>query len=137
MSAWYALNGSFRVRPDPQVDATVARIRAHCDRDFEVQLESVDSETSEFSIEGAGEFAAGGVLALDELIMSLGPYVVEPAVLSGTDEREPCEVVVAATARAARVALSRYRLEQIKPVLSELVAEDRMQLVSLLAGSGG
>jgi hypothetical protein len=43
----------------------------------------MDAEVGEFSIEGTGEFAAGGVLVLNELLESLGPYVVEAAVLTG------------------------------------------------------
>lgn len=132
MSAWYCLHGTVRVRASPVVDAIIAKIRAHCDRDFAVNLVSVDSETGEFSIEGAGEFAAGGALLLDELIASLGPHALEPAVLTGTYESEPCELVVAPTEQAARVALSRHRLEQIKPFLRELVVDDRKLLVEQL-----
>ena len=40
----------------------------------------MDPEVDDFSIEGTGEFAAGGVLVLDELLESLGPYAVEAAV---------------------------------------------------------
>ena len=105
---------------------------AHCDRDFAVNLVPVDSETGEFSIEGTGEFAAGGVLELDELIVSLGPHALEPAVLTGTYESEPCELVVAPTEQAARAALSRHRLDQIRPALCELTAEDRKLLVDML-----
>jgi hypothetical protein len=137
VSAWYSLHGTVRVRASPVVDSIIAKIRAHCDRDFTVNLAPVDSESSEFSIEGSGEFAAGGVLLLDELITSLGPHATQPSVLRGVYEDEPCELVVAATEPEARMARSHYRLEQIKPLLSELVAEDRMQLVSLLADSGG
>jgi hypothetical protein len=132
MSAWYSLHGTVRVRASPVVDEVIAKIRTHCDRDFAVNLAPVDSETGEFSIEGTGEFAAGGVLVLDELIMSLGPHTVEPAVLTGTYENEPCELVVASSDQAARTALSRLRLEQIKPSLCELTAEDKKLLVDLL-----
>ena len=129
MSAWYAISGSVRVRRCPEVDAIAAKIRAHCDRDFTVNLVPVDSETDEFSIEGAGEFAAGGVLELDELLVSLGPYALEPVVLTGEYENEPCELVVAPTAEAGAAALSHHRLNQIKPMLLELTAQDRQSLV--------
>src|SRR6516225_12231338 len=79
MSAWYAISGTVRVRGCPEVDAIAAKIRAHCDRDFAVNLVPVDAEVDEFSIEGTCEFAAGGVLALDETLESLGPYAVEAA----------------------------------------------------------
>jgi hypothetical protein len=136
MSAWCSLHGTVRVRESPKVEAIITKIREHCDRDFEVNLVPVDSEISLFSLEGAGEFAAGGVLALDELIVSLGPQAVEAAVLTGEYENEPCDLVVAPTPQAARSALSRHRLDQIKPLLRELTAEDKKLLVDLLTDQG-
>jgi hypothetical protein len=136
LSAWYSLHGSVRVRASPDIDATIAKIRAHCDRGFEVTLVPVDPDISVFSIEGAREFAAGGVLALDELIVSLGPQTIEAAVLTGEYENEPCELMVAPTPHAARSALSRHRLDQIKPALRELTAEDKKSLVDLLTDQG-
>src|SRR4051794_31149099 len=132
MSAYYSIHGTVRLRASPDVDAIVAKIRDHCDRDFEVALAPVDAEICVFSIEGAGEFSAGGVLALDELIVSLGPHAVESAVFTGEYESEPCELVVAPTPETAFIALSRYRLGQIKPVLRELTSEDKKSLVTLL-----
>jgi hypothetical protein len=132
MSAWYAIGGSIPVRRCPEVDAIAAKIREHCDRDFAVSLVPRDAEVDEFSIEGAGEFAAGGVLVLDELLESLGPYTLEAAVLTGEYENEPCELVVAPTAEVGVTALSRYRLNQIKPMLQELTAQDRQSLVILM-----
>jgi hypothetical protein len=132
MSAYYSMHGTVRVRASPDVNAIMARIRDHCDRDFEVTLVPVDPETSVFSLEGAGEFSSGGVLALDELIVSLGPHAVEAAVFTGDYESEPCELVVAPTPGAAHSALSRHRLDQIRPALRELTAEDKKSLVALL-----
>ena len=69
MPAWYSISGTVRVRRCPEVDAIAAEIREHCDRDFAVDLMAIDPEIVEFSINGAGEFAAGGVLKLDDLIV--------------------------------------------------------------------
>ncbi len=91
MSAWYSLSGTVRVRRSHEVDAIIARIRSHCGHHFafDVDLVPVGSETDEFSIEGAGEFAAGGVLKLDALIESLGPHALEGAVLTGEYKTNP------------------------------------------------
>jgi hypothetical protein len=132
MSAYYSMHGTVRVRASPEVDAIVSRIKEHCDRDFEVTLVPDDPEISLFSIEGAGEFSSGGVLALDQLIVSLGPHAVEAAVFTSDYENEPCELVVAPTAETGFTALSRHRLNQIKPALRELTTEDRKSLVALL-----
>jgi hypothetical protein len=132
MSAYYSMHGTLRVRASLAVDVIVSRLKEHCDRDFEVALVPVDPEISVFSIEGAGEFSSGGVLALDELIVSLGPHAVEAAVFTGEYESEPCELVIAPTPETACSAISRHRLEQIKPALGELTAEDKKSLVALL-----
>jgi hypothetical protein len=132
MSAWYAIGGTVRVRRCPDVKTIVAKIREHCDRDFTVSLVPSDAEVDEFSIEGAGEFAAGGVLVFDELLQSLGSYAVEAAVFTGEYENEPCELVIAPTAEAGLSALSHHRLNQIKPMLLELSAQDRGSLITLL-----
>jgi hypothetical protein len=97
----------------------------------------MDAEVDDFSIEGTGEFAAGGVLVLDELLESLGPFAVEGAVLTGEYENEPCELVVAPTTEAGTTALSHHRLGQIKPMLGELTAQDRQSLVTLLREPDG
>src|SRR5208282_861626 len=139
MSAWYSLTGTVRVRRSQEVDAIIAEIRSHCGRyfAFDVDLVPVGSETDEFSIEGAGEFAAGGVLKLDSLIQSLGPHALEAAVLTGEYENEPCELVVAPTAEAGSTALSRHRFNQIKPLLNDLTTEDRESLATLLRETNG
>jgi hypothetical protein len=65
MSAWYSISGTIQVRICPEVDAIAAKFRAHCDRDLAVNLVPMDAEVDDFSIEGTGEFAVGGVLVLD------------------------------------------------------------------------
>jgi hypothetical protein len=97
----------------------------------------MDAEVDEFSIAGTREFAAGGVLVLDETLESLGPYAVEAPVPTGEYENEPCEVVVASSKAAAATALSHHRLNQIRPMLHELNAQDRESLVTSLRESGG
>ena len=132
MSAWYAISGSIPVRRCSKVRAIAAKIREHCDRDFTVSLVPSDTEFDEFSIAGAGEFAAGGVMVLDQLLESLGPYTLEAVVLTGEYENEPCELVVAPSAESGAMALSHHRLEQIKPLLPELSTQDRQALAALL-----
>ena len=88
--------------------------------------------STSFPSKGRGSSPLGGVLVLDELLESLGPYTLEAAVLTGEYENEPCELVVAPTAEAGATALSHYRLNQIKPMLQELTAQDRQSLVTLL-----
>ena len=137
MSAWYSINGGFPVRRCQAVNAIVAKIRACCDRDFTVNLVPSGGEVDKFSIEGVGEFAVGGVLALDELLESLGPYSLEAAVLTCQYEEDASELVVASSKEAAAIALSHHRLNQIRPMLHELNAQDRKSLATLLREPGG
>ena len=131
------MNGTVRVRRCREVAAVVAKIRSHCGQHLTVALAAEDDEMDQFSIEGAGEFAAGGVLILDELLLSLGPHALEGAVLTGEYENEPCELVIAPTAEAGAIALSHHRLNQIRPMLHELNAQDRHSLVDLLRSPDG
>ena len=138
MSAWHSLSGSVRVRRCHEVEAIIAVIRSHCGRylAFDVDVIPVDSETGEFSIEGTAEFAAEGELKLDTLIDSPGPHAFEGAVLTGNYDNEPCELAVALTAEGA-IAVSRHRLNQIKPLISDLTTEDRESFAALLQEANG
>jgi hypothetical protein len=137
VSAWYSLIGTVQVRRCPEVNVIVAKIRAHCYRNFAVTIEPKDADVDELYIEGDGELSAGGVLILDQLLQSLGPYAVEPAVLTGEYENEPCILVIAPTAEAVTTALSHHRLDQITPMLHDLNVQDRQSLVALLQEADG
>ena len=106
MSAWYAINGSVRVRRCPEVRATVAKIREHCDRDFTVSLVPRDAEVDEFSIEGAGSSRLVVCCCSTNCSSRWAPTRSEAAVLTGEYENEPCELVVAPTGEAGATALS-------------------------------
>ena len=137
MSAWYSISGTVRVRRCPKSMQSPRRF----ERTVIVTSRSTSYQwmprSTNFSIEGKGEFAAGGVLVLDETLESLGPYAVEAAVLTGEYENEPCELVVAPTTEAGATALSHHRLDQIKPMLRVLTAQDREPLVTLLRAPDG
>jgi hypothetical protein len=139
MSAWHSLSGSVRVRRCHEVEAIIAVIRSHRGRHFafDVDVIPVDSETDEFSIDGTAEFAAEGELKLDTLIDSLGPHALVGAVLTGNYDNEPCELAVAPTAEAGAIAVSRHRLIQIKPLMSDLTTEDRESFAALLQEANG
>jgi hypothetical protein len=66
-----------------------------------------------------------GCTQLDTLIDSLGPHALEGAVLTGNYDNESCELAVAPTAEAGAIAVSRHRLNPIKPLIGDLTTEDR------------
>jgi hypothetical protein len=46
-------------------------------------------------------------------------------------------LVVASTAEAGAIAVSRHRLNQIKPLISDLITEDRESFAALLQEANG
>jgi hypothetical protein len=104
---------------------------------FDVDVIPVDSETDEFSIDWTAEFAAGGELKLDTLIDSLGPHALKGAGLTGNYDNEPWELAVAPTAEAGAIAVSRHRLNLIKPLIGNLTTEDRESFAALLQEANG
>jgi hypothetical protein len=69
---------------------------------------------------------------LDEMVRSLGPHAVEPAVFLTTYDHRQGELVVAPSEYAARAALSRHRREQIEPLSRDLIPADRAWLFARL-----
>jgi hypothetical protein len=132
MSTWYALAGTIRLRMGPEVDRIVASIRDHCGAELDVGLAPADAGCAEFSIGGAGELPACGVLLLEGLLRSLGPHALEGVVQTGAYDGAPCELVVGPTEEARALALSRHRFGQIWPLARELVARDRDALIAWL-----
>src|SRR5262249_26643451 len=125
VSAFYEVFGTIRVRKCPEAKGIVARLLKHDAGDIEIDVREDDPGVLSVSLEGGGSFAAGGVLDFDGLLQSLGPYTLEPAILTTTDDGEDGELVVARTEREARDELSRHRLDQIDVLLREVTPEDR------------
>src|SRR5262249_44786587 len=131
------LSGSIRVRQCPEVEDILKKIRDHCSDDFGIEIDEIGAGELKITVAGCNEFTAGGALDLDELIQSLGPYALEAAVLSGVYDYEPGELIVAPPGEAGRIAMSRLRRDQIEPLLTELVAEDRDKLIEKLQTAHG
>jgi hypothetical protein len=53
-------------------------------------------------------------------------------VLTGNYDNEPFELAIAPTAEAGAMAVSRHRLSQLNPLMSDLNMEDRESFASLL-----
>jgi hypothetical protein len=114
------------------VTAIIAKIQEHCGDDLRIDgAETEDGELG-ITIEGCAEFAAGEAMKLDEMVQSLGPHALEAAIFSGVYDHGPCEFVVAPPGDEGRIAISRLRLNQIKPLIDDLSPEDRRGLVEEL-----
>ena len=138
MSAFYEVNGTIRVREGPEVRTILERLWAdHVTREYAVGgIKMGVGETEpgilEVLLEGGDSFAAGSSLELDNLLRSLGPHVVEPAILTTEYEGEAGELVVARSDAEAAETLSRHRLEQIDVLLRDVTPEDRTNLADKL-----
>ena len=132
MSAFYEIYGTIRLRKCPEAEAMIARLQDDPVGEVEIEVNECDPDVLAVSLEGGGCFAAGGVLEYDERLQSLGPYVVEPAVLVTTYEGEEGELIVARTDAESREILSRYRVDQIEVLLRDVTPGDHAKLTDKL-----
>jgi hypothetical protein len=138
MSACYEISGVVRVRRGPAVDAILAGLRGYFRPGLVLAVESEEREPGilTVSLDAVGVFTRGaGVPELDEMVMSLGPHAVEPAVFHTMYEHRPGELVVSTSLEAARAALSGHRREQIEPLSRDLIPADRAMLIARLQAS--
>jgi hypothetical protein len=89
MSACYEISGVVRVRRSPALDAILAGLRSYFRPGLVLAVESEEREPGilTVSLDAVGVFTRGaGVPELDEMVRSLGPHAVEPAVFLTTYE---------------------------------------------------
>ena len=135
MSACYEISGAVRVRRSLALDALLAGLRGYFRPGLILAVESEEREPGilTVSLDAVGVFTRGaGVPELDEMVRSLGPHAVEPAIFLTMYENRPRELVVAPSLEAALAALSRHRLELIEPLSRDLIPSDRAMLVARL-----
>jgi hypothetical protein len=132
VSAFYEVFGTIRVRRCRAARAIIARLLKYDAGGIEIDVGEDEPGVLSVSLQGGGSFAAGGVLEFDQLLQSLGPYTLEPAVLAATYDSEDGELVVARNDAESRKTLSRHRLDQIDVLLREVMLEDRARLADRL-----
>ena len=132
MSAFYQIYGTIRVRKCPESEAIIARLPDDPVGEIEVEVNECDPDVLAVSVEGGGFFSADGISELDDLLKSLGPHAVEPAVLVTHYEDEEGELIVARSDAESKEMLSRHRVDQIEVLLRDVTPEDRARLVEKL-----
>jgi hypothetical protein len=135
MSNCFTICGWVCDRKCSGVEEILRRLRDRCGEGIEVDVSSDEPDQLEISVEGGSLFPRGYVLGIEELLESLGPFAHEGAVFSGDCDSQPWEVVVAPSEEAGRVALSQSRLEEIDPLVDDLIREDRVRLIAKLQAS--
>jgi hypothetical protein len=100
VSAWYELSGSVRLGRCPEVDRIIAELRDIRGEEFEVRVIDIGPDEIELSFRGGSEFTDDGADELDDLLRSLGPHALEPAVLGGEYDGETRLVAVDPTPRS-------------------------------------
>ena len=128
----YFLTGSVRLRECPEIAAILVRILAYRDLDFDITVSEPGGGEVELTIDGARELDDERVNRLEGSLQALGPYASEAAVFRRHHELDTCDVIVAPSPEAGRVALSRVVLEDIRISLGSLVPEDRDRLAEEL-----
>jgi hypothetical protein len=131
MSASYKLYGELGLRKCAEVIAIIKKLKSEICAPYSLDVGEYEPGTISLALEIYDSFPGGSVLELDELVQSLGPYTLEPAVLVSTYEYEEDVLIVAATENEERETLSRHRLEQIMQLMSELTSQDRERLAAV------
>jgi hypothetical protein len=88
LSAWYMLSGEARLRRCPQVDAILDSLRDLKGDEFDVATRDAGPGAIDLKFRGGSEFTDEGADELDDLLRSLGPHALEPAVFTGEYDGE-------------------------------------------------
>ena len=88
LSAWYLLSGSVRLRRRPEVESILDELRDIRGEEFEVVVCEAGPGAIDVTFRGGSEFTDDGADELDDLLRSLGPYALEPAVFTGEYDGE-------------------------------------------------
>jgi hypothetical protein len=88
LSAWYLLSGSVRLRRRPEVEAILDELRDIRGEEFEVVVREAGPGAIDVTFRGGSEFTDDGADELDDLLRSLGPHALEPAVIGGEYDGE-------------------------------------------------
>jgi len=131
MSAFYGLYGELRVRKCPKVDEIIETLNTCSILELEVSESEPGIVT--LALEGCGLLSHAAGIELEELVKSLGPYTLEPAILVSDFEHSEDVLIVAATEDLEKATLSRHRLEQISQMMRDLSLGDRAQLAAMVA----
>ena len=132
MTAFYGLYGELRVRKRAEVDEIIDQLST-CPI-LDVAVDRSDPPRVAVSIDGCGMLAHAAGVEMEGLVKRLGPLTLEPATLISDYEHQEDILIVAATERSAKEALSRNRLEQIMQMMQDLVPADRTRLAVLATG---
>ncbi len=135
MSVWYTICGWVRVRKCVEVNDIIKQLEDRCGEGIKIDSSGDQPDQLEISVEGGSLFPHGYVLGIEDLLDSLGPFALEGAVFSGECDGQPWEVVVAPSEAAGRIALSLSRLEEIDPLMDDLIPEDRAWVIAKLQAS--
>jgi hypothetical protein len=131
MSAFDGLYGTIRLRASPEVTEIIAGLK-----DYEIldtEIRGNPRGVISVTLGGCGLLSHSAGIELQELVKSLGPYTLEPAILAMDYEHEEDILVVAQTEEAANSALSQHRLKQIVRLLQDVSPQDRVQLAQIAA----
>jgi hypothetical protein len=128
----YFLTGSVRVHEGPEIAPILVRILAYRDVEFDITVAEPGGGEVELTIDGARELDDDRMILLEEQLQALGPYAREAAIFRRHYGLDSCDLVVAPSREAGRVALSRVVPEDIRISLGALVPEDRARLAEEL-----
>jgi hypothetical protein len=132
VSASYKLYGELGLRKCPEVVEIVKKLGSEIGSVHSLDLGEYEPVVISIVLDFY-DSSCVSVLEIDELVKSLGPYTLEPAVLVSHYEYEEDVLIVAATEKEERETLSRHRLMQISQLMCDLTPKDRARLAAMAA----
>jgi hypothetical protein len=131
----YFLTGSILVRKCPEVETILARLGTYRDVDFDITITEVEDGELELTIDGCSDLDDREMQRLEEQLQALGPYAGAGAIFHRIHDLDACNLIVAPSREAGRVALSRVILEDCRLMIGSLVPADRARLIEELRAS--
>ena len=131
MGCWYSLDGKIRVKDTRKVNEILAELHQELPSDIEIEFDRTVAGEITVNIQGGSYMSYSLCTELDDIIQSLGPYTIEPAMVKYEYEGSAGELYVGPenTREAKESAAS---LEKIEGLLADLTDEDREKLINMM-----
>lgn len=133
MGVWYSMEGTVKVRPCEEVKEIVERFNAESSTELTASYTDNGDGTATVDFEGGMQCSVGRPDELDTIAKELGPYTLEPAMLTTVLDDEEIRMFIGKEEDKAATE-SNDTLEEIKGLLQYLTPDDKGKLKTLLEG---
>jgi hypothetical protein len=133
MGVWYSMEGTVKVRPCEEVQEIVERFNGESGTELTASYGDNGDGTAEVEFSGGIRCSIGTPDELDTIAKELGPYTLEPAMLTTNLDDEEIRMFIGKDEDKTATE-SNDTLEEIKGLLQYLTPDDKGKLKALLEG---